>query len=380
MSPVPAKEFDWTVQTSHWEPRRRPKPPFGPTALEVMRACPLRLCFEASSGYEPRLRFAARIGIAFHRTLEALNRLDDPALSGPMLSTWATDRFAAELQGQAAEAESRPRERRLPRSEARQSAATEALLQTAHRLARAGRAGHGLPPTGTQAAPGIEVEVPVSSRDSLFTGYVDRAEHTPYGTRLLDFKSAVRDDLPERHERQLQLYALMWRDTRGEWPFAAEVVYPLAGRVHPVPIDPQTCETVAAEGAALVREVTRAGSPAHLGRPGDPCRLCPFRPWCEPFWRMQSPASGPLDVDRASLGLEGPVERVESRGAIVKLAIRWGAARVELVAPSERFPQLARTVPGARVRLLDAELRGMRHQPRARVTEFTEVFLVDPSS
>lgn len=73
------------------------------------------------------------------------------------------------------------------------------------------------------------------------------------------------------------------------------------------------------------------------------------------------------------------MERVESNGDIVKLAIRWGTARVELVAPSERFPQLARAVPGVQVRLLDAELRGMRHQPRVRVTEFTEVFLVNPA-
>jgi RecB family exonuclease len=346
-----------------------------------MRSCPLRRCFEESPGYEPRLRFAARLGIAFHRTLESLNRLDDPGLADAVLSEWALAKFADELGGQIAEANDRPRERLLPRSEARQSAATEALLQTAHRLARTVRTGQqGVVPASAHASPAVEVEVAVSSHDGLFTGYVDRAEHTVEGTRLLDFKSAIRDDLPDRYERQLQLYAFMWREARGEWPCAADVVYPLAGRVYPVGIAPDLCEAVATECVALVAEVTGAGRPADLGRPGEACRWCPFRPWCEPFWEMQAPSAYTLAADRGDLGLEGRVETLEWKGEIVKAVIRWGAARVELVTTGERFPHLARAVPGERVRLLDAELRGMRHHPRVRVTEFTELFLVDPVS
>jgi RecB family exonuclease len=381
VSSVGHAAFDWTVWTAEWEPRGRPKPPFGPTALEVMRSCPLRRCFEESPGYEPRLHFAVRLGIAFHRTLESLNRLDDPGLAGAMLSEWAMAKFADELGEQIAEANGRPRERLLPRSEARQSAATEALLQTAHRLARTVRTGHqGGVPASAHASPAVEVEVAVSSHDGLFTGYVDRAEHTFEGTRLLDFKSAIRDDLHDRYKRQLQLYAFMWRETRGEWPYAADVVYPLAGSVCPVGIAPELCEAVAAECVALVSEVTGARRPADLGRPGEACRWCPFRPWCEPFWEMQSPSSNPLAADRGDLGLEGQVETRERKGEIVKVVIRWGAARVELVSTDARFPQLAHVLPGERVRLLDAELRGMRHHPRVRVTEFTELFRVDPVS
>jgi hypothetical protein len=158
------------------------------------------------------------------------------------------------------------------------------------------------------------------------------------------------------------------------------VVYPLAGRVYPVGIAPDLCEAVATECVALVAEVTGAGRPADLGRPGEACRWCPFRPWCEPFWEMQAPSAYTLAADRGDLGLEGRVETLEWKGEIVKAVIRWGAARVELVTTGERFPHLARAVPGERVRLLDAELRGMRHHPRVRVTEFTELFLVDPVS
>lgn len=373
---TPQREFDWTVQTSAWEPRRKPHPPFGPTAIEIIRSCPLRLCFEASTGYEPRLMFAARIGTAFHRAMESLHA--GAGASGVELSAQVRERFAAEIHTQVTEAESRPRERRLPRSESRQAAALDALLQAAHRLARLPDASAVV--EGPTAAVGahVEVEVPVSSRDGLFRGYVDHAEHTAGGTHLLDFKSALRDDLPERYERQLQLYAVMWRDTRGEWPTSAEVVYPLMGLVHPVRIDPAECEAVAAESAALAGEVVVARRTADLGRPGEVCQVCAFRPWCEPFWNMQTPSPSRVDPDRGQLGLEGSLERLEWKERIVRAVIRWGAAEVELVAAVDRFPQLARAAPGDRIRLLDAELRGLRHRPRARVTDSTELYLVIP--
>src|SRR5260370_40521047 len=45
--------FNWSInEDATWPPRGRPLPPFGPTALEVMRSCPLRSCFEGSTGYE----------------------------------------------------------------------------------------------------------------------------------------------------------------------------------------------------------------------------------------------------------------------------------------------------------------------------------------
>ena len=377
--------FVWRVRVSQWEPQRRPKPPLGPTALEVMRSCPLRACFEESPGYEPRLSFDARIGIAFHRTLEALNAYPGELPPGPVLAEWVRTRFAQELSAQRQEAAERPREQGLPRSEARQSAAAEALLEAAHLVARSDPAGRGGGGPGGAPAAGpvgagapVEVEVPVASANGLFRGRVDRAEHEAEGTRLLDFKSSLRDDLPERYERQLQLYAYMWRDTRGEWPRAAEVVYPLAGTSHGVSVEPEVCEAVAADGAELVEAVVQARRTADLARPGEVCQVCTFRPWCQPFWDAQSAPCAPLlAMERARYGMEGVLESLELKQHYVKAIIRWGVARAEVVAPNERFPHLASAAPGVRVRLLDAELRGMRHQPRPRITERTEIFLVE---
>lgn len=255
----PRPPFDWTIDEARtWPPARRPRPPYGPTTIEIARSCPLRACFEASPGYEPRLDPAARIGTAFHRTLEALLH-DPPADATP--AGWgdaARRRFLAELAQQRAEAVARPRERGLPWEEARVYAALEAVVAEAMRLARlrpaAGQRLQQGAPGSAAAAPAIEVEVPVRSRDGRLHGWIDQAEHTATGTRLIDLKSALRSDLPERYERQLQLYAALWHDTRGEWPAEAVVIYPFTGARFPVSVDPAVCRRVVAEARELVRQ------------------------------------------------------------------------------------------------------------------------------
>src|SRR5690348_3322452 len=112
------RPFEWIVDEAvAWPPRGRRKAPFGPTEVEVIRSCPLRSCFESSAGYERRQGFAARVGTAFHRTLQSLDQ-EPPADLGPSaVADEARRRFDAELAKQAAQADARPRERGLPREE-----------------------------------------------------------------------------------------------------------------------------------------------------------------------------------------------------------------------------------------------------------------------
>src|SRR5438309_2003444 len=218
----PSPRFEWLIdQASSWPPRGRPKPPFGPTMVEVLRSCPLRGCFEASRGYERRISFSGRVGTAFHRVLQSL-------LEQPPESTAPADMAA----------------------EARRRFLSE-------------------------------------------------------GTRIVDFKAALRDDLTERYARQVQLYALMWRDTRGEWPVAGEVVYPMRGVAHAVPVAADLCTGVGNEARDVVLQLSRETDPHRLGQPGDVCKACDFRPWCEVFWRWQrdEPAQH-VARERAGLGIE----------------------------------------------------------------------------
>jgi hypothetical protein len=359
--------------------------------IEVLRACPLRGLFEVSDGYERRMGFAARVGTAFHQTLQWL--AGQPGLEDATLIAATRRRFLEEISEQEKTAAARPREQHLPRDDGRIDRALEAAMTEAVRLTRAygeqivvGDAGVAVAPnlhdtlepanhsTGAEG----EVEIPVRSRDGLLIGRVDRIESTNSGARLIDYKSALRDDLPERYERQLQLYAALWHDTWGAWPADAQVIYPLTGTTYTIDVEVRICEGIAAEAANLVRTLLAVRRPAALARPGDVCVVCEFRPWCHPFWRAQAAESShAAALVRATVGFEGVVEAIELRGDAWRLQVRWRGCTVRFVLPKERFEHLAQVRPGMQLRILDTPLRGLRQQPTATITPRTEVFIVE---
>jgi hypothetical protein len=337
--------------------------------------------------------FAARIGTAFHRTLQFINA-SRPAADEPLdaLAEQVRIRFAMELKTQVDEANGRPRERGLERDSRRADRAVEAAVVEAARTVGSPTT-QPLPiryqanieerdpkeattgwPSGSAVA---EVEIPVISRDGLIHGRIDRAEHLNNGVRLVDHKSALRDDLPERYERQLQLYAWLWHETRAEWPVEAQVVYPLVPASHQVKILPDTCKQVLEDSKVLIDRVTRTKAARELATPGEVCQVCEFRPWCQPFWDYQNavlPQSKAIELART--GLEGTVYSIELTDHYWKLIVTWHSSQVHLLAPEERFPQLTNARVGDTVRILDIRLRGQRHQPQVVVVQESEIFLI----
>jgi RecB family exonuclease len=372
----PEDEFDWTVAPSTWEPLGRPRPPFSVTAVEVARSCPLRSIFDASLGYEPRLAFSARIGTAFHRAVQGLSASSVPETLSAAANR-ATSMFTAELNAQTVEADSRPRERDLPRYPERAEHALEAVLVEAKRTSEAGARYSKAVGRAVQKDAGFGAEVPVRSADGLLIGRIDRVEGVPNGVKIVDYKSALRADLPERYERQIQLYAHMWHDTYGQWPTEALVVYPLLGSARSVDVDPVTCERVKREALAVVETLLSKREGRLLATPGEVCSFCDYRPWCEPFWAHQ--ASAPTEsalLERASVGFEGRVDGIENRVGHIRVHLRWQDRTVSLLVDIERFPHVARARVGARVRALGWNLRGQRHEPQAVATARSELFLV----
>jgi len=332
------------------------------------------------------MSFNGRIGTAFHRTLEWLSGLPSDDKPPNDVAAEVRARFAHELRTQESQAEARPRERGLPRNEKRVHLAAEALISAAHRVRGSARASHPrseqesyeADPVASDHTKGeAEVEVSVRSSDGLFTGKVDRAEHTAEGVRIVDYKSALLDELPGRYERQVQLYASMWRDTRGEYPVEATVVYPLRGTAYTVELSPEISEQVAREYKDLLASME--DHPAYdLGTPGDTCKICEFRPWCKPFWHWQArERNAPVALERAYLGFEGAVDQIEEVQHHWRVMLRWRNAFIRLIAPVERFPQLRNVEAGSRLRVLEASLRGLRHRPTATVTEYTEIFVLE---
>jgi PD-(D/E)XK nuclease superfamily protein len=393
MSDTPNYASNWQIDRAKlWPPRSRPSSPFGPTTIEIIRSCALRVCFEVSRGYERRTAYAARVGIAFHRTLQSLAEQPIQSANQSEIIDEAYRRFRHELTLQETQKNNRPREQMLPRDEERVYHALESIATEALRLAkqfaigkveykrRGAKATNGFhPPEMRNLSEGsIVVEVPVQSQDGLLAGRVDYAERLSTGIRLLDYKSALRDDLPERYERQLQLYTLMWYETFGEWPVEAAVVYPFTGAIYSVSVDPETCLRVGNEARLLIKQLQEGIPAEQLATPGEACTICEFRPWCKPFWMWQAKHPNlSTALQNAVLGFEGEIITVELKDYYWKVLVKWCNAEVRIIAPQERFPQLKKAQPGMLIRVLDMRLHGQRYRPQAIVTECSEIFLVE---
>lgn len=388
--------FDWTIdQDATWPPLGLRPPPYGATTLEVMRSCPVRTFFDSSKGYERRMGYAARVGTAYHLALESLANDPPYPSTGGEIAEEARRRFYVELDKQDALAGRRPRERGLPKDEARINRALEAIVVEAQQLAHfAGPAPQAYsslpaeqpsPPTAVEpeSAPGlfqVEVEQEVRSKDGLFYGRIDRVEHHPDGIRLIDTKTALRDDVPERYERQLQLYAYLWHETRGQWPVEAILVYPFTATRHVVQIDPAVCLRVAEEYRELITHIQEERNTGRLATPGVVCQVCEFRPWCKPFWNWQSSEKTySTALDHAYYGFEAEISTLETINRHWKIILNWRGYAVKVIAPIERFPQLKQAAPGMRLRCLEMRLHGNQFAPTAQVTEYSELYLLKPN-
>lgn len=378
-------------EDENWPPHARPNSPFGPSIVEIVRSCPLRSCFDASPGYERRMDFPARIGTAFHRTLQSFYEKGLPNDQETAVKE-ARERFENELHHQEIDAIARPREKSLPRDTTRVDRAIEAILLEAIRYVELGltptsfihsdpnepgkNSTHEMPRIDSDSVP-MEVEVPVRSKDGLFQGRIDRVEHTSDGTVIYDFKSALRDDLPGRYQRQIQLYSLMWHETRGDWPISGFVVYPLAGKAYSVSVDPELCIKIAQESTTIIENLQKEHSLTRLAIPGDTCTVCEYRPWCKPFWAWQSEEKSHIQaIERASLGFSGTLTRLDLNNHRWHLTIAWRNATVRLSTPEERLPHLFNAKIGQTVLVLDAKLQGSPYTPLAVFSEYSELYLL----
>jgi CRISPR/Cas system-associated exonuclease Cas4 (RecB family) len=387
--------FDYTLeQKSTWLPKGRPQPPFGPTAIEVMRSCLLRSFFDYSPGYERRMGVAARIGTAMHKALQSFT--DQPFRSAEIekIAGEAQRRFYIELESQKTQAAERPRESTLLWDPVRINRALEAVIVEAirtqdHNKTRESKDYNIKEPINQGFSSGEAFvsrsttlhmpasEVPVQSKDGYIRGRIDRAEVIPEGIRLIDYKSANRDDIPERYIRQLQLYAFLWYETFGEWPIDAQIYYPLKGTFYDIPVNESICRQVAAEADALIKRVASITRPKKAAIPGDTCKVCDYRPWCRPFWTWQSAEVNLVKAkEKASIGFEGQIENIRLVEHYWRLIINWKRLKIRLIVPQERFPHLVNANAGQLLRILDAPLKGALNQPTIQVFDTTEIFLV----
>lgn len=393
MSTLPP--FDWTVDPARdWPPQSTLALPCSLTRVEIARSCALRVRFEDArvdaqddtpsasldastrppkerakkhSRYEPLLSFDARIGTAMHLTIERLSA----TLPVNNLLEQITLVFQEELEKQRLLAQTKPRERGRPETQARIDAAPGAILYTLQQLQ---------PLLQAEESAGDDrlVEQEVTSKDNMFRGRVDQAVRTADHLRLTDFKSSMKNEVPDRYARQLQMYTEMWKDTFDERPDSAWLVYPLTGREFRIDIQPETTQATMLTSRQAILPLLDGRPATDLANPGEVCKVCAFRPWCEPFWHWTA-ADGQITEAqlRSVYGFQGRVLKSVRQQANLILQVAWHPLSVAtLILPALQFPHLEHLPDQTRVRVLNARLQGQLRSPRAVASGWTEVFLL----
>jgi RecB family exonuclease len=148
---------------------------------------------------------------------------------------------------------------------------------------------------------GVYAEVDIRAPDLALTGRVDLLHITDEGASIVDFKTGAAH--PE-HERQLQLYALIWRkdsnlNPSGQVPSDLALRYS-SGEVRVEPPDDAELtnleEGIQQETSSAI-DALRQPVPPAIPEP-EKCRLCDVRHLCGAYWMSgiwRSEPSGGVD-------------------------------------------------------------------------------------
>lgn len=316
--------------------------------------------------------------MSFHKVVQLLPRLYKEATDEENFLSLVADKFKSDLAEQELQKQGQPREQWIEIDENRVSQGLHSAISEAHRYL-SDHPGHGRarldePSRGRTIGSDALVEYRLISKDGLISGVLDRVTRDSVGVIITDYKSASRNDVPERYERQLQTYAWLWNEVFDEWPVRAVLVYPFVGQSRDVNIDPARCSEIVLEAVDnFIRLLSK--DIEQLGAPGEVCKICDYKPWCRPFWRAQSQLS-PLDRQVAQLGFEARLESLKYIDDLCVAQLKWNSTPVKLVFAPERFPQLSSERNGSRIRVLDAKLSGTSAELRLGISGGTEIFIL----
>ena len=139
------------------------------------------------------------------------------------------------------------------------------------------------------SATDVETELWLESADKTVRGRLDLAIRTPCGAWIVDYKSGVEREaatgraLVEPYERQLRVYAYLWREQFGVWP-TRTLLLPIDGPEIEVAVEPAASLTLV-ETANRAKEAFNAALPRRTRATPTPaaCRYCHHLAECPEF-------------------------------------------------------------------------------------------------
>lgn len=270
-----------------------------PTGLSTLLECPLHFAFDHDkSGRSSLPGAAAMIGNVCHAVLERqVEKQPPPAdLDAFIASAWADEAAALERKhGLELGVLSRSR---LARSRLVKTARALAAL-----LTEAGEAEY-------------ICEQEMVAKGGRLVGRPDLVIRGEQAHWIVDYKSGSALDVAgapnEHYTSQVQLYAVLERESSGSWPSRA-IVLPLRGPRVQLEIEPAVCEALAARAVEALKAYNNTPEECVEARPSpEHCRWCDWACGCEAFWAAAAPEWAAEGL-RAVLG--EVTERVDTTGA-----------------------------------------------------------------
>ena len=162
-------------------------------------------------------------------------------------------------------------------------------------------------------AKGVLTELELQHPELPFRGTIDLVQDQGGHTVLIDFKTGKQK--PE-HQRQLQLYALLWFRVTGEVPAAVEVRY--AQQTRRFDLDQSALERLETELADEIHQRRQLlQSPPADPTLGDHCRHCDVKQFCDAYWASLDPIKPrKRKQERAFRDVELVVEAVSGDTAV----------------------------------------------------------------
>ena len=135
----------------------------------------------------------------------------------------------------------------------------------------------------------------LQSKDGLVVGKADEIRFEREGATIIDYKTgkisgqSIETEILSEYKEQLKLYAALFHEEHGEWPYDL-IVISLDGKSHHIDYKENECLTLLDESKSMLRRlnsIIEANEKAQqkLASPSQTnCRYCLYRPICEPYF------------------------------------------------------------------------------------------------
>jgi hypothetical protein len=246
--------------------------------------CALRYCYSKDDRFPPKVSPQARLGTAFHRTLELISRKHE------INTEQIIDLFDDEVRHQRAEACCNYREIRVPwPQELRLAMENQLASRTTRKI------------SDSASQNDFQIEKTVKSADGRLIGRIDEIRGHHEDICIVDYKTSRYDaECLTKYENQLLFYSELCRQQYGVLPRYGLIIFILDKYEHRFIINQIQIDNLICKVNRISRTDPMALDLNHA-TVGHHCSYCSYKPWCDDYWAFNGKGEGDIEGSICSM-------------------------------------------------------------------------------